>query len=71
MANVIGGKLSAVGNIQISDAAPLSSTNRSARNKALVQRALQFVNKVDRSMAGYMGSLAEARTREPLATRLR
>lgn len=65
MANVIGGKLAAVGNIQISNTAAMSAKNRPARNAVFTRRVRHLLNKIDRGMSGYLGSLAEARVRAP------
>ncbi|TEA78909.1 hypothetical protein [Allopusillimonas ginsengisoli] len=61
MANVMCGKLATAGNIQISHSTGTPKINRAA----FAQRAWQLLNRFDRSMAGYLGALAEARVRAP------
>ena len=65
MANVMCGKLATAGNIQISHSAVTPNMNRPASGAAFTQRAWKLLNRFDRSMAGYLGALAEARVRAP------
>jgi len=59
------GKLATAGNVQISHSTVTPKINRPASSAAFAQRAWQLLNRFDRSMAGYLGALAEARVRAP------